>query len=270
MFRVIGTNQTKEGIWGRNPTTNELFGRDGARFHVMPGPCACRESSPYIREWVVSHVTHIWVSHELCHTHGSCHTYMKESCVMPHTYEWVMGHVAHMAPCSLRHAIRVTRLITSSYACDMTHDSIICMWHYSWLIHMFVTWPLYGGKVAGLILIRFAAEALRFSFAKSSRPPLEMWKCKVKLTIISRFKLIQVFATQKPGIHGPLWEVVHANRGALTVQNLWMFANWYTELNFFCLATFTPGSDDSWLIHMCAAWLMTHPCVCDMTHDSFI
>jgi len=44
-----------------------------------------------------------------------------------------------------------------------------------------VIWPspgvpstLYGGKVAGLIWIRFAAEALRFSFAKSSRPPLKM------------------------------------------------------------------------------------------------
>jgi len=46
---------------------------------------------------------------------------------------------------------------------------------------------LYGGKVAGLIWIRFAAE-LRFGFAKSSRPPLKMWKCKVKSTIIFRFK----------------------------------------------------------------------------------
>jgi len=25
-------------------------------------------------------------------------------------------------------------------------------------------------------------------------------------------------------------------------QNLWMFANWYAELNFFCLATFPPVS----------------------------
>ena len=33
---------------------------------------------------------------------------------------------------------------------------------------------LYGGKAAGLIWIRFAAEALRFSIAKSSRPPLKM------------------------------------------------------------------------------------------------
>jgi len=32
----------------------------------------------------------------------------------------------------------------------------------------------YGGKVAGLIWIRLAAELLRFSFAKSSRPPLKM------------------------------------------------------------------------------------------------
>ena len=34
--------------------------------------------------------------------------------------------------------------------------------------------PLYGGKVGGLIWIIIAAEALRFSFAKSSRPPLKM------------------------------------------------------------------------------------------------
>jgi len=73
-----------------------------------------------------------------------------------------------------------------------------------------------AGKVAGLIWIRFVAEALRFSFAKSSRPPLKMWKCKVKITIISRFKLFQVFTTQKSGIHGPLSEVVHGNWGALT------------------------------------------------------
>jgi len=33
---------------------------------------------------------------------------------------------------------------------------------------------LYGGKVAGLIWIRFATEALRFSVAKPSRPPQEM------------------------------------------------------------------------------------------------
>ena len=33
---------------------------------------------------------------------------------------------------------------------------------------------LYGGKVAGLIWIKFAAEAMRFSIAKSSRPPLKM------------------------------------------------------------------------------------------------
>jgi len=33
---------------------------------------------------------------------------------------------------------------------------------------------LYGAKVGGLIWIRFAAEALRFSFAKSSRPTQEM------------------------------------------------------------------------------------------------
>jgi len=58
---------------------------------------------------------------------------------------------------------------------------------------------LYGGKVCGLIWIRFAAEALRFSFAKSSRSLLKMWKCKVKWTIFLRFKLIQVFATQKSG-----------------------------------------------------------------------
>jgi len=34
--------------------------------------------------------------------------------------------------------------------------------------------PLYGGKVASLIWIRFAAEALRFSVAKSPRLPQEM------------------------------------------------------------------------------------------------
>ena len=31
-------------------------------------------------------------------------------------------------------------------------------------------WTFFGGKVAGLILIRFSAEALRFSFAKTSLP----------------------------------------------------------------------------------------------------
>ena len=33
---------------------------------------------------------------------------------------------------------------------------------------------LYGGKVAGLIWIRCAAEALRLSFAKSSRPTQDL------------------------------------------------------------------------------------------------
>ena len=75
---------------------------------------------------------------------------------------------------------------------------------------------LYGAKVGGLIWIRFAAEALRFSFAKSSRPTQEMWKYEVKLTIISRFELFQIFATQKSRIHGPLSEVVHGNWGTLT------------------------------------------------------
>jgi len=42
-----------------------------------------------------------------------------------------------------------------------------------------------------------------------------MWKYKVKLTVTSRFKLFQVIATQKSGIHGQLAEVVHGNRGAL-------------------------------------------------------
>jgi len=99
--------------------------------------------------------------------------------------------------------------------CDTTHRRLrlvyVCQDS-----SIYTTWPLYGGKVAGLIWIRFAAEALRFSFAKSLRPPLKMWKCKVKVTIISRFKLFQVFATPKSGIHGPLAEVVHGNRGALT------------------------------------------------------
>ena len=56
-------------------------------------------------------------------------------------------------------------------------------------------WALYGRKVVGLIWIRFAAEALRFSVAKSSRPPLKMGKCQVKSTIISRFESFQVYAT---------------------------------------------------------------------------
>jgi len=56
---------------------------------------------------------------------------------------------------------------------------------------------LYGGKLVGLIWIRFAAKALRFSIAKSSRPPFKMGKCKVKSTIISRFKSFQVFSIQK-------------------------------------------------------------------------
>jgi len=48
----------------------------------------------------------------------------------------------------------------------------------------------HGRKVAGLIWIRCAAEALRFSFAKLSRPTQEMWKSKVKSIIIFRFKVV--------------------------------------------------------------------------------
>ena len=40
----------------------------------------------------------------------------------------------------------------------------------------------------------YKTTELYISYAKSSRPTQEMWKCKVKLTIISRFKLFQVFA----------------------------------------------------------------------------
>jgi len=62
---------------------------------------------------------------------------------------------------------------------------------------LFATWDyapstLYGGKVAGLIWITFAAEVLRFSIAKprdaKSRSTLRMWKCKVKSIIISCFE----------------------------------------------------------------------------------
>jgi len=75
---------------------------------------------------------------------------------------------------------------------------------------------LYGEKLVGLIWIRFAAEVLRFSIAKSSRPPLKMGKCKVKSTIISRFKSFQVFSIQKPGIHRPHPDVDNGNGGTLT------------------------------------------------------
>jgi len=73
-----------------------------------------------------------------------------------------------------------------------------------------------GEKVADLIWIRFAAEALRFSIAKSSRPPLKMGKCEVKSTIISCFKTFQVFSTQKPGIHRPHPDVDDGSRGTST------------------------------------------------------
>ena len=62
---------------------------------------------------------------------------------------------------------------------------------------------LFGGKVAGLIWIRFAAEVLWFSFAKLSQPPLNMWKCKVEASIISHFESFQVFAIQKSRFHCP-------------------------------------------------------------------
>jgi len=72
-------------------------------------------------------------------------------------------------------------------------------------------------KVAGLIWIRFAAEALRFSIAKPSRPPLKMRKCKVESTIISsRSKSFHVFATQKFGFHRSRPDVDNGNRGTLT------------------------------------------------------
>ena len=79
-----------------------------------------------------------------------------------------------------------------------------------------ITSALYGRKVAGLIWIRFDAEALRFSVAKLSRPPLKMGKCKAKSTIISRFKSFQVCSTQKPGIQRPHPDVDDGNGGTLT------------------------------------------------------
>ena len=42
-----------------------------------------------------------------------------------------------------------------------------------------------------------------------------MCKCKIKSTIISRFKSFQVFATQKPGIHRPHPDVDDGNGGTL-------------------------------------------------------
>jgi len=68
-----------------------------------------------------------------------------------------------------------------------------------------------GRKVGGLIWIRFAAKALRFSIAKSSRPPFKMGQCKVKSTIISRFKSFQVLATQQSRIHRPHPDVNDGN-----------------------------------------------------------
>jgi len=44
----------------------------------------------------------------------------------------------------------------------------------STVVKSYLSTVLYGGKVAGLIWIRFAAKALRCSFAKSSRPTQEM------------------------------------------------------------------------------------------------
>jgi len=47
-----------------------------------------------------------------------------------------------------------------------------------------------------------------------------------------------------------------------------MFANWYAELNFFCLATFTPVSDDSSHDQIRATWLILSLYACNMWHDS--
>ena len=79
---------------------------------------------------------------------------------------------------------------------------------------------LYGEKLVGLIWIRFAAEVLRFSIAKSSRPPLKMGKCKVKSTIISRFKSFQVFATQKSSIHRSHPDVDNGNGRNLNLYQI--------------------------------------------------
>ena len=71
-----------------------------------------------------------------------------------------------------------------------------------------------------------------------------MGKCKVKSAIISRFKSFQVFSTQKPGIHRSHRDVDDGNGGTLTSTKYLNIANWYAELNFFCLATFPPVSDE--------------------------
>jgi len=68
-------------------------------------------------------------------------------------------------------------------------------------------------NVAGLIWIRFDLLPKRCDLASQNRhgPHSKRENVKVKLTIISRFKSFQVFATQKSEIHETLSEVVHGN-----------------------------------------------------------
>ena len=120
------------------------------------------------------------------------------------------------------------------------------------------SWILNGEKVAGLIWNRFAAEALRFIVEKSSRPPHEMRKFKVKSTTISRFKLFQVFATQKSWIHRPHPDVDDENRGTFTSTkylNVCWLVRWtkFLLFGYFSAGECRRNSDDFWkkVFHGC-------------------
>jgi len=59
-------------------------------------------------------------------------------------------------------------------------------------------------------------RSVAIQYRKIVTAPLKMEKCKVKSTIISRFKSFQVFSTQKPGIHRSHPDVDDGNEGILT------------------------------------------------------
>ena len=99
-------------------------------------------------------------------------------------------------------------------------------------------------KVAGQIWFRFAAEALRLSVAKSSRPPQAMGKCKVKSTIISRFESLGYLPPKFYNLHP---DVDDRNWGTLTSTkylNVCELVRWTKFLfaTFPLVSSFEPGT----------------------------
>jgi len=99
---------------------------------------------------------------------------------------------------------------------------------------------LYGGKVAGLNCIRFAAEALLRKIVTAHTGNVKMqgqinhyFSFQGRFRYLPPKKLESIDHIQKWSTE--IWV-------PSPVQNLWIFANWYAELNFLCLATFTPVS----------------------------